>query len=85
MAKQEQLDHSFDFRRLKETGRVVVSNSLNYVMAEYDERTGVTRWQRVVSASQKEQVQKWLQTHYPVKVEAVVAAPKAVKKQRRAA
>jgi hypothetical protein len=35
-------------------------------MAEYSERTGVVKWQRVVLASQREQIEKWLIEHYPV-------------------
>ena len=35
-------------------------------MAEYSERTGVVKWQRVVLASQKEQIEKWLGEQYPV-------------------
>jgi hypothetical protein len=35
-------------------------------MAEYSERTGVVKWQRVVLASQRERIEKWLGEHYPV-------------------
>lgn len=35
-------------------------------MAEYSERTGVVKWQRVVLASQREQIEKRLIEHYPV-------------------
>ena len=41
-------------------------NEGSYVMAEYSERTGVVKWQRVVLASQREQIEKWLGDHYPV-------------------
>ena len=34
-------------------------------MAEYSERTGVVKWQRVVLATQKEKIEKWLFDHYP--------------------
>jgi hypothetical protein len=52
---------------------VLTGNS--YVVAEYDERTGDIRWQRVVNASQKEGIYNWLREHFPVKV-AVVETPK---------
>ncbi len=53
---------------------VLTGNS--YVVAEYDERTGDIRWQRVVNASQKEGIHHWLKEHFPVKP-AVVEKPKS--------
>jgi hypothetical protein len=44
---------------------VLTGNS--YVVAEYDERTGDIRWQRVVNATQKEGIYNWLREHFPVK------------------
>jgi len=44
-------------------------------MAEYSERTGTVKWQRVVLATQKEMIEKWLGQHYPVQAAAPVAAP----------
>jgi hypothetical protein len=35
-------------------------------MAEYSERTGVTKWRRVVLASQREQIERWIGEQYPV-------------------
>ena len=35
-------------------------------MAEYSERTGTVKWQRVVIATQREKIEKWLGEHYPV-------------------
>lgn len=35
-------------------------------MAEYSERTGVVKWQRVVLAAQREKIENWLCEHYPV-------------------
>jgi hypothetical protein len=43
-------------------------------MAEYSERTGVVKWQRVVLASQREQIEKWLSYHYPVQPQTQLAA-----------
>ncbi len=45
-------------------------------MAEYSERTGVVKWQRVVLASQREQIEKWLGEHYPVQAKPPVPAKK---------
>lgn len=80
MAKAEQAPQSFHFQKKSNTSKVTVLNSLSYVMAEYDETTGVTRWTRVVPAAQRENVQKWLLTNYPV----VVQAP-ATPRRRKAA
>lgn len=57
---------SFRFKRAKTDGLIEVLNEGSYVMAEYSERTGVVKWHRVVLASQKEKIQKFLDDHYPV-------------------
>jgi len=57
---------SYHFRRSKCDGLIEVLNTGSYLMAEYSERTGHVKWQRVVLASQREQVEKWLREHYPV-------------------
>jgi hypothetical protein len=61
---------SFRFKRAKTEGLIEVLNEGSYVMAEYSERTGVVKWQRVVLASQKEKIEKWLGEHYPVQATA---------------
>jgi len=55
---------SYRFQRAG-TGIVEVLNENSYLMAEYSERTGSVKWQRVVLASQREQIEKWLLDHYP--------------------
>ena len=57
---------SYHFKRAKTDGLIEVLNEGSYVMAEYSERTGVLKWQRVVLTSQKEKIEKWLREHYPV-------------------
>ena len=56
---------SYHFKRTKTDGLIEVLNEGSYVMAEYSERTGVVKWQRVVLATQKEKIEKWLGDHYP--------------------
>jgi len=56
---------SFRFKRAKTDGLIEVLNEGSYVMAEYSERTGVVKWQRVVAAAQKEKIERWLDEHYP--------------------
>lgn len=56
---------SYRFQRAKAPGIIEVLNENSYVMAEYSERTGAMKWQRMVLASQREQIEKWLEDHYP--------------------
>ncbi len=69
MAKADQSTPQFHFQKSDSTSRVTVLNNLRYIMAEYDETTGVTRWTRVVPAAQRENVQQWLLKNYPVVIE----------------
>jgi hypothetical protein len=66
MQKSHPTLSSYHFKRAKPDGIIEVLNEGSYVMAEYSERTGVVKWQRVVLASQREQIEKWLGDHYPV-------------------
>jgi len=50
-------------------------------MAEYSERTGTVKWQRVVLATQKEMIEKWLGQHYPVQA-APAPAPVEVRRSK---
>jgi hypothetical protein len=52
--------------RQSATALVSVTNNLGYVMAEYDDETGITKWQRVVPAPQREKVENWLLEQYPL-------------------
>jgi hypothetical protein len=56
---------SYRFQRARTSGIIEVLNENSYVMAEYSERTGAVKWQRMVLASQREQIEKWLRDHYP--------------------
>jgi len=42
-------------------------------MAEYSPRTGIVKWQRVVLATQREKIEKWLGEHYPADAPAAAA------------
>ena len=55
---------SYRFQRARTPGIIEVLNENSYVMAEYSERTGSVKWQRIVLASQREQIEKWLEDHY---------------------
>lgn len=66
MQKHRVIPPSYHFRRSKDDGFIEVLNEGFYVMAEYSERTGVVKWQRVVLASQRERIEEWLGEHYPI-------------------
>jgi len=66
MQQHRVIPSSYQFRRSKRHGLIEVLNYGLYVMAEYSEHTGVVKWQRVVLASQREQIEEWLGAHYPV-------------------
>ena len=57
------------FRRSGSGGLIQVLNEGSYLMAEYSERTGAVKWQRVVLASQRQQIEEWLGEHYPIQAE----------------
>jgi hypothetical protein len=59
---------------------ILVLNADNYVMAEYNVRTGETSWQRFVQALQREKVEAWLAQTYPAKaVTRTISALESVK------
>jgi len=66
MQKHHTAPSSYHFKRAKPDGLILVLNEGSSVMAEYSERTGEVKWQRVVLATQKEKIEKWLGEHYPV-------------------
>ena len=68
---------SYHFKRAKIEGIIHVLNEGSYIMAEYSERTGIVKWQRVVLAAQREKIEKWLGEHYPVQKAAVAVAAAA--------
>jgi hypothetical protein len=82
MLERQVINDSYYCGRIRQDSIVSVLTGNSYVVAEYDERTGDIRWQRVVNASQKEGIHNWLRDHFPVKV-AVVETPK--KSGRKAA
>jgi len=57
---------SFSFSRSNPAGTVKVFNEKAYLMGEYNQSTGHVTWQRVVLATQKDHVERWLLMHYPV-------------------
>jgi hypothetical protein len=75
MQDRQTINDSYYCGRFRQDSVVSVLTGNSYVVAEYDERTGDIRWQRVVNASQKEGIHNWLREHFPVKV-VVVETPK---------
>ena len=48
-------------------GVIIVTNSLNYVMGEYYDSTGTTKWHRVVLATIREKMETYIVENYPVR------------------
>ena len=69
MEDRHVINDSYYCGRLKPNAIISVFTGNSYVVAEYDQRTGNIRWQRVVNASQKEGIGHWLREHFPIKVE----------------
>jgi hypothetical protein len=78
------INDSFYCKQLKPDGVIAVINADHYLMAEYNHHTGACSWQRVVPASQREMIERWLGQHFPkvkpvpvpVKVAAAAVASK---------
>jgi hypothetical protein len=84
MEDRRVINDSYFCGRFRVDGPISVLTTTQYVVAEYDERTGDIRWQRVVNASQKEGIHGWLREHFPVKPETKPAAPVTRKKHAAA-
>ena len=82
MQDRQVINDSYYCGRFRQDAIVSVLTGNSYVVAEYDERTGDIRWQRVVNASQKEGIHNWLREHFPVKV--AVETPTNKKASRKA-
>jgi hypothetical protein len=59
------INASWHCRRAKQDGLILVFNEGEYLMAEYSERSGVTKYQRVVPAPQQHVIERWLSQHFP--------------------
>jgi hypothetical protein len=79
MSKYQAPPSSFHFKRASTDGLVLVLNEGWYVMAEYSERTGEVKWQRVVLATQREKIEKYLREQYPIQsqIQSPIQSPAA--------
>ena len=68
---------SYHFKRAKADGLIQVFNEGSYLMAEYSEKTGTVSWQRVLLATQKEIIEKWLRERYPMQTAPTAAAARS--------
>jgi hypothetical protein len=60
------INSSFYSEHPKIHGPVRVFSALHYLMAEYSIPTGVVRWLRNATSTERGNVEKWLDTNYPV-------------------
>ncbi len=65
MTDRQTINNMYYCGRVLNDARISVFTGNSYLVAEYSERSGETRWQRVVAAAQKEGIHEWLRTHYP--------------------
>lgn len=76
------INHSIYCKRTN-PGSIDVLNSDHYLMGEYSEQTGIVTWQRLLTASQRDAIERWLTENFPVAQPP--AKPAHGKKLRRAA
>jgi hypothetical protein len=84
MQDRQVINDSYYCGRFRPDSIVSVLTGNSYVVAEYDERTGDIRWQRVVNASQKEGIYNWLREHFPVKTAKPTVVETSKKSSRKA-
>jgi hypothetical protein len=63
---------TFQFKRNAEVIQVYNENS--YLMAEYNVGTGIVKWQRVLIATHREVIERWLRERYPAASAAAAGA-----------
>jgi hypothetical protein len=63
MANLQTVLSTYQFKRAGDL--ILVFNENSYLMAEYSERAGTVKWQRVLIASQRELIEKWLHERFP--------------------
>jgi hypothetical protein len=61
---------------------ILVFNSGQYLMAEYNSRTGHVTWQRMLAAPQRDSIEAWLHKNYPIKDAAVVLPNVRINKRK---
>ena len=61
----QQINDTYRSKRVSD-GLVEVFNQHSYLMAKYNERTGITAWKRVVPTHQRAAIEHWLSQQYPV-------------------
>ena len=61
-----EINNTFHCQRAIHGESVHVLNADHYLMAEYNTRTGRVSWHRMVAATQRESVEKWLRENYPM-------------------
>ena len=66
MEKNHAALSSYHFVRTKPDGLVKILNENSYVMAEYNQHTGIVQWQRIVLATHREIIEKSVRERFPV-------------------
>ena len=71
MQNSHPINSLYHCRRAKTDSLILIFNPDEYLMAEYSERSGITKYQRLVPAPHKDVIERWLSQHFPVKKAAV--------------
>lgn len=66
MQSRHVITSAYHCRRVKPDGPIQILNDHSYVMAEYNQTTGVMSWKRVVLAAQRANIEQWVAEQYPV-------------------
>ena len=62
---RDQHSGSFQIKRSKQANLISIFNPNGYLMAQYNEKSGVTSWQRVVPAAQKLSLERQVTQQFP--------------------
>jgi hypothetical protein len=62
---RHKINATYHCQRAKQENLILIFNEDEYLMAEYSERTGATKYQRLVPAPQQHVIERWLGEHFP--------------------
>lgn len=74
MQDRHVINSSYYCERERPGGPILILTTGAYVVAQYNERTGEFRYERLVPANLKPGIEKWLQTRFPPKLAAEAKA-----------
>jgi hypothetical protein len=79
--RHHEINSSYHCKRINRE-LILIFNSDQYLMAEYNSRTGHVTWQRMLAAPQRDSIEAWLHKNYPIKDAAVVLPNVRINKRK---